>query len=94
MNTFIVTYDLPRDGQKYQAVYAEIKRCNDWLHPLESVWIVITNENIQSLTNRLTAVMDSNDLLLVAPITKPIDGVLPLETQSWLKTRVPQRRRF
>ena len=43
MKVYQINYDL-RKQRNYDALYQKIKSYDDWCHPLESCWIVVTSK--------------------------------------------------
>jgi len=66
----LITYDLRSPGKDYTELYVAIKRLSpNWIHPLESVWLVQTNQGQGDVANALIKHMDKNDQLIVSPLT-------------------------
>lgn len=74
---YIVSYDLKAPGRDYSSLYSAIKTGREWLHPLESMWIVWTTESASELYNSIHPMMDPNDLLFISEIN-------PRNRQGWL----------
>ena len=65
MTTFLVTYDLRKPGRNYEPLYAKLKTYSTWCHPLESTWLIVTDDNAKTIRDSLASEMDNNDKLLV-----------------------------
>ncbi|PEX30043.1 hypothetical protein [Bacillus cereus] len=65
MSIMLITYDLIKPAQNYDALYKEIESLGDSIHPLESVWLVKTELSSKAILERLFKVADKNDTLLV-----------------------------
>lgn len=65
----LVTYDLDRPGQNYDAVRGRIESLGKWLHVQQSVYYLHTALNAQQTHSAIWQVMDSNDRLIVADVT-------------------------
>jgi len=66
MNTLIISYDLPKDGQKYYELSQKIKSLGpQWCHPLESFWIVQSFYSVDAAKNILMPALDFNDKLII-----------------------------
>jgi hypothetical protein len=63
-----VTYDLV-NRRDYSSLIDKIKSYGNWAHPLESVWIIITNETSAQVRDTLSEFIDSDDRLLVMKTT-------------------------
>lgn len=81
----LVTYDLRQPGRNYEPLYTLLKSVpHD--HPLESVWLLRTLESVQSLSDKIKAIVDSNDLHFVVDISNaPHSGWLPRTSWDWLR---------
>lgn len=65
----LVSYDLRKDGQNYDALYEVIKSQGAWWHNLGSTWLVKTSLSTMQLRDQLAAVADSNDKILVIDVS-------------------------
>lgn len=86
--TFLVTYDLKRPGQNYSDLYDAIKSEGDWQHPLESTWVVKTDNLVLANTiyEHLRPCIDENDSLFIVEITaQDSQGWLAKSFWEWLK---------
>lgn len=86
MAIYSICYDLNKIGQNYTALINEIQKTLDLRKPMESCWLVRTNETADQLYNRLAKFIDSNDRLLVAKVTRSHQGWLNKEVCDWLNT--------
>jgi hypothetical protein len=68
MGKYLVSYDLDKPGQDYPKIITEIERLGG-IRILYSEWIVRSNLTAVQLRDRLTAFIDSNDMLLVVALT-------------------------
>jgi hypothetical protein len=93
MPAYSVPYDLNRQGQNYSALYDELRRTGTWWHRLDSKWLIVTTETASQLANRLRAVIDSNDSLLVIEVRNRAGnlaaGWLDQEAWNWITNNVP-----
>lgn len=67
--TLMVSYDLRKPGRDYSSLYTAIKGASDWAHPLESVWLIKTNQTPEYWRDYLRQYIDGNDRLLVIPVS-------------------------
>jgi hypothetical protein len=82
----LIGYDLDRPGQNYDGIQKEIKGLGAWWHYLDSTWLVDTSLTVQQVSDRLKAVMDDDDKLLVLNIAgDAYAGWLPPEAWEWIK---------
>jgi len=83
---FSISYDLNKPGQDYPELYKEIKKLGNWCHPVDSTWFVKTSLSASKVRDKLNAVMDSSDSLIVVKASAP--GAwhgLNSEASQWLK---------
>ena len=62
---YLITYDLNKPGQEYDKLYETIKDMGPWWHHLDSTWLVDTDLGTSDIRDRVKAVIDSNDHVLV-----------------------------
>jgi len=87
MAVFSISYDLNKSGKNYEGLYEEIKR-TEWLHILDSTWLISTQETAQVLSERLRSRMDNDDRLFVSKVNRSeYWGWLSQEYWNWLKAR-------
>ena len=84
MNVYLVSYDLNKTGQNYSALYKELEASSAWSHPLDSTWLIATNESADQLSTRMRKHLDSNDLSLVIKVTNSYAGWLTEEMWNWI----------
>jgi hypothetical protein len=61
MKTYLIGYDLMKQGQDYDVLIEEIKKIGNWWHCLDSTWIIKTNLDSEQIRNRLIPKIDNND---------------------------------
>lgn len=64
-NNLFISYDLVQPGQKYEAVIAEIQKLGNWAKVHYSLWYVSSPHSASEAAERVWAVMDANDKLIV-----------------------------
>ncbi|MDX6587284.1 MAG: hypothetical protein QOI31_1757 [Solirubrobacterales bacterium] len=84
MNTILIGYDLNRPGQHYDALIDGIKELGAWWHQLDSTWLVKTDLNAADVRDRLWALMDSGDEILVIDVTGRPWAANGFESYDWL----------
>lgn len=79
---YIISYDLKNPGRDYSSLYDAIKKY-DWQHPLESTWLVKTEDSADNISQTLRSdgKMDESDLLFVCRLD-------PKDRQGWLDKSV------
>ncbi len=90
MGALLITYDLNKPGQNYEALYDKIKGLgSSWWHYLDSTWIVDTHLSPADTREQLRAVLDASDSLLILNITNDAsDGWLEQDAWNWIKEHV------
>ena len=83
--TLIITYDLHKPGQNYEALIAKIKACGAWAFLTQSTYLVMTEKTPVEVRDNLKTVLDSNDSLFVgvAPPPSAWSG-LEKEVSQWI----------
>ena len=86
MRTLFVGYDLNRPGQNDPALIEAPKRYHNWWHYLDATWVIQTTADVTAVRDRLGALIDSSDELLVMDITGTswASRGLPQPATDWL----------
>lgn len=76
MSTFLIGFDLNREGANYSTKHAELielikKEANGYWRNLDSTWIINSDKDPETLRNRFLPVLDDNDELLVITVGAP-----------------------
>ena len=85
---FLISYDLRHINKDYSKLYDAIKSEGDWQHPLESTWMVKTDNSVLANTiyEHLRPCIDENDSLFIVEITaQDSQGWLAKSFWEWLK---------
>ncbi|GIN39023.1 CRISPR-associated protein Cas2 [Heyndrickxia oleronia] len=69
MSSYLISYDLIGPNRDYNAVIDKIKSYGTWACPLESVWIIKTDDSAVTVRDNIASVMDSNDKLIVTKLS-------------------------
>lgn len=83
MSVYQINYDL-RKQRNYQPLYERIKAYPKWCRPLESCWVISSNQTPSQVRDHLMSVMDNNDGLLVTKLNGEA-AWFGIETSSFLK---------
>lgn len=87
MAVYQINYDL-RKQKDYSSLIEHIKSYGTWCHPLESAWIIVTNQSAVQVRDHLKTVMDSDDGLLVTRLQWEWAGTgLSKEKYDWLRNQ-------
>ena len=86
MTRYIVTYDLSKPGQNYEALKKRITAYKSHVYVMQSTWGISNNASAEQIWDYLNEALDSNDKLLVAPWGTPSAWVgLPKSVSDWIK---------
>lgn len=88
MKVYQIDYDL-RKQRNYEALHERIKTYGYWCRPLESSWLVATNQSAAQVRDHLKAAMDRDDGLLVTRLQGEAawTGLDP-RVEQWLNARL------
>lgn len=90
MKVYQINYDL-RNQRNYSTLTDKIKSYGTWAKPLESCWIVATNQSASQIRDGLASVMDNDDGLLVTRLEgEAAWRGLSSEITKWLKEQLGQ----
>lgn len=97
MNNLVISYDLFKQGQNYDAVIAAIKGLSGtWAKIHKSVWYIKTPLSAAQVRDQLQRVIDSNDSLFVVDASNNdaawynlTDNVSNYLKQNWGATPQP-----
>ena len=84
---YLISYDLRKPGQDYKDLHNAIKSYGNWAKPLESVWLIDTNQRAAQIYDRLRPHIDDNDYLLVIETGRDRQGWLSKDIWNWLDGR-------
>lgn len=82
---YLVSYDLNKSGQDYDGLYKEIKSSPSWCHPVDSTWLIYTDESINTLNSRIGRHIDQNDNVLLIEVKANYEGWLPKVVWDWIR---------
>ena len=90
MKIYSITYDLKKPGRDYSGLYDAIKSYEDWCHPLESTWLVLTQHTASQIWGVIKRHIDQNDSVLIIEVKNDRAGQLPDETvRNWINAKLP-----
>lgn len=69
MTTYLISYDLRKQGQNYASLHEAIKQLGPWWHYLESTWLVKYHGTAVNIRDVLAKHLDGNDSLLVTGLS-------------------------
>lgn len=83
-NNLLVTYDLNKSGQNYDALIEKIKTLGAWAKVQQSVWYLHTSYSTDEVLDRLSKVTDFNDSIFVANMNSASWRGLSSEVQQFI----------
>jgi hypothetical protein len=88
-NNLFVSYDLMKADKNYDAVIATVKQLGDWAKIHYSLWYVKCNLSAAEAAQRVWAVMDANDRLIVVNTNNNSAAWynLPKEVEDFVKNK-------
>lgn len=87
MNVYLITYDLPAPGQKYNCIKEKIEAKYPWWKCLNNIFIVKSNDTATQIHNYLSSCIDTNDKILVVKLDKDVAGQgFSDDCANWLNT--------
>ncbi|MCC5853706.1 MAG: hypothetical protein JJU30_12765 [Alkalimonas sp.] len=90
MKVYQINYDL-RNQRNYQDLIIKIKSYGNWAKPLESCWLIVTEQSATQIRDTLASVMDNDDGLLVTRLqSEAAWRHLGSNLNSWLKEQLKQ----
>ncbi len=89
MKVYQINYDL-RKQRNYEPFYERIKDYGYWCHPLESTWVVVSQQSAKQIRDHLAQAMDHDDGLLVTRLQseaawRNLNHDSKEEVTQWLK---------
>ena len=89
MNTYIISYDLINPGQNYESLIKKIRSYQSWARLGGSAYVIVSNENVVTVRDKLLKILDNNDKLFVGKVNAPAAWYgLSEEVSDWLKTNL------
>ena len=88
MKAYQINYDL-RKQRNYEALYDRLKAYGEWCHPLESCWVIATQQSATQIRDNLAKAMDADDGLLVTRLQgEAAWRNLGDDVSNWLKQQL------
>lgn len=85
MNRLLISYDLIAPGRYYEPLFDYIKSFPKFAKPLESLWLIKTSKNYETVRDKLIRLIDSNDKILVIDITGDAASWHNIPKSSWIR---------
>lgn len=84
MKGYLITFNREAKGN-YKLLEDEIKRSPDWWNYLNNTWIIITDENVDQIWERLEKYFPKDDKMLIIEVTNNSQGWLSRDAWDWIK---------
>lgn len=86
MKTYLVSYDLI-NKKKYAQLADTLKTYSAWAKPLESVWLIRSNESASDIRHDLKMELDNDDKLIVIEVTNMFWATYNISAKvtEWMK---------
>ena len=81
---YLISYDLHKPVQNYDELYTKLKGFSNYLHPLESTWLVNTNWSAKQIFQHLSPALDSDDKIFIAKLAAQWHALLTQRDYDWL----------
>lgn len=86
MSSYIVTYDLLKQGQNYDCLIKKLNAYPTHWHMQQSVWIISTTQTAKQIYDNLAPCLDGNDKIFVGRLAgEAVWNGYPQKTTDWLK---------
>lgn len=90
---YSINYDLKGPRADYSALIEAIKAIGKWWHYLDSMWLVVSNDGVQQVYERLGGHIKTGDNLIVLDVTNSAYwGILPRDAWPWIAERQSEER--
>ena len=87
-NTYLVSYDLKKPDRNYQGLFGVLMKFSGWWHFLESTWLIKTEEDANSIFEKLKPHIDQDDSLLIIMVHNDYQGQLPKKAWDWINQNI------
>lgn len=78
---YSISYDLNNPSEKCKKLHHLIIGIskNNWVHALDSTYIIKSDKSAEEIYERLSYALDSNDLIFVSELAKNFSGYLKMD---------------
>jgi len=80
---YLISYDLHRPVQEYEALISDIKKLGPCIKPLKSQWFAQTNLTAFQIYESLKKHLDSDDRIFINELTSNRYGFLDTAVWDW-----------
>jgi hypothetical protein len=91
---YSISYDLRRPGRNYEKLYSIIKTASDWIHAMDSLWFISTDQTVSYWSEKLMKAIDRSDYLYVVDVTgQSYHGWMQETVWNWIEKHDRQQLR-
>lgn len=81
---YMISYDLKAPTNNRNDVMADIESLGTWCRYVSTTYLVSTYKDIDSVQEKATSHLDSNDRMIICKVEKPIRGWLSQSEWDWI----------
>ena len=90
---YSINYDLKGPKADYEPLLSSIKALGVWWHYLDSMWLVVSQDDVRTLYSRLSPNLRKGDCLIILNVTdSAYYGILPRDAWPWIESRQQEER--
>ncbi len=88
--SYLITYDLNKDGQNYDDIIKTIKDdiAGYWCTYWKSSFLITSSYTPQQMLNKLKPYLDSNDRMLIVEVVNNKSGWLTQKQWDWINSHI------
>jgi hypothetical protein len=87
----VVNLDLLGPATSYDPLYETLKQQGTWAHYMRWTWLLDTQRSPDQVVDALKPHLQTGDKMLIAPLTRPYQGMLTKEAWAWVTSRMSQQ---
>lgn len=83
----LVTLDLTSPSLDRQKLFDVLKKQGTWWHYMKPTWLLYTDKTPDQIVDNLKPYISGHGRLLVVPLERPFQGLLPEDAWEWIHKR-------
>ena len=84
----LVTLDLRSiSSADSEELFGALRKQGPWWHYMKPTWLIYTDKTPEEVVDNLKPYVQGHGRLLVAPLTRPFQGILPKDAWDWIHRR-------
>lgn len=89
MAVYMITYDLNKEGQKYNKVIEAINECSIEQYSVwKSSYLIKSDMTAKQISDKISQFLDGNDKMIVIEAKSNYDGWLPHGSWEYLQEKI------